>query len=366
MRSHGGHLPPIFFHMVPSLKDKPPYFDPRLTEAQWLPDVDSGPSDPDTDTAAGGKEDASLGLDIDGRDKDRGSTDDVSGQKGITAPSLIDPAPCNALNPPSIPITALLNLKPNPSYAESITAPLPLHSAPHTTADARCVELEAQNALLLERVRELTALRDTHSDCAVVTEAAHTAAITTTREVRVGSAWTARTDGLSAPENRTNTDSFSGLIGTSQGTDPGPVLESSQAISELSEAASSAHKAAELIDTRGPPPNPTELHSTDIGEAAQTVAVIARLRTIKTFLDSAAIKSFLDPADQSPETAERSDSAWSALGASSQTVSKAEKGEATGTSGDGTGTDGVGGVEGTGASGDPLEVRSRAAAVTAL
>ena len=42
MRSFGAHLPPIFLYMVPSLKDKPPYFDPRLTEAQWLPDVDTG------------------------------------------------------------------------------------------------------------------------------------------------------------------------------------------------------------------------------------------------------------------------------------------------------------------------------------
>jgi hypothetical protein len=29
----------VFFHMVPSLKEKPPYFDPKLTDAQWLPDM---------------------------------------------------------------------------------------------------------------------------------------------------------------------------------------------------------------------------------------------------------------------------------------------------------------------------------------
>ena len=42
MRNNGTHLPPIFLHMVPSLKDKPPYFDLHLTDAQWLPDVDPG------------------------------------------------------------------------------------------------------------------------------------------------------------------------------------------------------------------------------------------------------------------------------------------------------------------------------------
>jgi Autophagy protein ATG17-like domain len=364
MRSHGGHLPPIFFHMVPSLKDKPPYFDPRLTEAQWLPDVDSGPIDLDTavSASASGEENVSLGLDIEGRDRD--STDDASEQKGIAAPSAIDHVPCDATRtetsiPPSTPVTALSNQKPPPSATEGATDPLP-HSAPFTTADSRCIELQAQNALLLERVRELTAFREAHSDRAVGTDVAHThtAAVTTTREVRIGSAWTAKHDGLSAPENRTPADTFSGLIGTSQRTDPGPVLDSSQAISELSEVASSAHTAAELTDTHCPPPNPTELHTTDSSDAAQTIALIARLRTIKKFLDSAAIKSLLDPADQSPETPERSDSAWSALGASSQTVSKAEKGEATGTSGDGTGTDSAGGDEGPGPSGDPLEVRS--------
>lgn len=42
MKSYGLHLPPLFLHMVPSLKDKPPYFDLHLTEPQWLPDVDPG------------------------------------------------------------------------------------------------------------------------------------------------------------------------------------------------------------------------------------------------------------------------------------------------------------------------------------
>ena len=42
MRNNGTHLPPIFLHMVPSLKDKPPYFDLHLTDAQWLPEVDPG------------------------------------------------------------------------------------------------------------------------------------------------------------------------------------------------------------------------------------------------------------------------------------------------------------------------------------
>ena len=353
MRSHGGHLPPIFFHMVPSLKDKPPYFDPRLTEAQWLPDVDSGPLD--TDTASSGEENVSLGLDIEGRD----SADGASEQKGIAAPPPIDPALHDTTRTDTsntfTPVTIPSNQKPNLSDSESATAPLHLHPAPHTSADARCIELEAQNALLLERVRELTALRDAHSDRAVVTEAVHGAAATTIREVRIGSAWTAKNDGPSAPESRTTTDSFSGLIGTSQGTDPGPVLESSQAISELTEAASGANAAAELTDTNAPTPNPTTPHTTASSDAAQTIAVIARLRTIKTFLDSAAIKSLLDPADQSPETPERSDSAWSALGANSVTVSRAEKSEATGTSGDGT--DSAGGVEGPGLSGDPLEVR---------
>jgi len=47
LREHGAHLPPVFFTMVPSLPDKPPYFSPALTEPQWLPDIDASdvPSD---------------------------------------------------------------------------------------------------------------------------------------------------------------------------------------------------------------------------------------------------------------------------------------------------------------------------------
>lgn len=39
MRNYGLHLPPIFFKVIPHLKDKPPYFNPVITDAQWLPDI---------------------------------------------------------------------------------------------------------------------------------------------------------------------------------------------------------------------------------------------------------------------------------------------------------------------------------------
>lgn len=39
MQIYGLHLPPIFFKAIPTLKDKPPYFSPTLTDPQWLPEV---------------------------------------------------------------------------------------------------------------------------------------------------------------------------------------------------------------------------------------------------------------------------------------------------------------------------------------
>lgn len=39
MTTYGLCLPPVFFKIIPTLKDKPPYFQPNITEDQWLPDV---------------------------------------------------------------------------------------------------------------------------------------------------------------------------------------------------------------------------------------------------------------------------------------------------------------------------------------
>eukprot|EP01032_Pedospumella_encystans_P013316 gene13316-15338_t len=39
MQSYGLHLPSIFFRAIPTLKEKPPYFSPTLTDPQWLPDI---------------------------------------------------------------------------------------------------------------------------------------------------------------------------------------------------------------------------------------------------------------------------------------------------------------------------------------
>lgn len=39
IRTQGLFLPPIFFQLIPSLKDKPPYFTSSLTESQWLPNI---------------------------------------------------------------------------------------------------------------------------------------------------------------------------------------------------------------------------------------------------------------------------------------------------------------------------------------
>jgi hypothetical protein len=35
----GGILPPIFFSLIPSLKEKPPYFNITVTDEQWLPEI---------------------------------------------------------------------------------------------------------------------------------------------------------------------------------------------------------------------------------------------------------------------------------------------------------------------------------------
>ena len=40
MRLYGHHLPPIFFDLVPSLKEKPPYFDLKVSEIPNLPTID--------------------------------------------------------------------------------------------------------------------------------------------------------------------------------------------------------------------------------------------------------------------------------------------------------------------------------------
>jgi hypothetical protein len=39
MKNYGQHLPPVFFGIIPSLDDKPPFFTPSLTDRQWLPEV---------------------------------------------------------------------------------------------------------------------------------------------------------------------------------------------------------------------------------------------------------------------------------------------------------------------------------------
>lgn len=41
MEQIGFRLPPIFFHLVPSLKEKPPYFNPVVTEFQYLPTIET-------------------------------------------------------------------------------------------------------------------------------------------------------------------------------------------------------------------------------------------------------------------------------------------------------------------------------------
>lgn len=39
MNAAGAHLPPLFFTMVPSLRDKPPFLNITVTEDQWVPEV---------------------------------------------------------------------------------------------------------------------------------------------------------------------------------------------------------------------------------------------------------------------------------------------------------------------------------------
>lgn len=39
MNAAGAHLPPLFFTMVPSLRDKPPFVNITITEDQWVPEI---------------------------------------------------------------------------------------------------------------------------------------------------------------------------------------------------------------------------------------------------------------------------------------------------------------------------------------
>lgn len=57
MKSVGAQLPPIFFDAVPTIADKPQYFEAKLTEKQWLPEVAEsdlfGKSSDDTEFKSG-------------------------------------------------------------------------------------------------------------------------------------------------------------------------------------------------------------------------------------------------------------------------------------------------------------------------
>lgn len=294
MRTHGSHLPPIFFHMVPSLKDKPPYFDPRLTEAQWLPDVDSGLIDSNGELREGDDECARESGDV-----GKGSTDGTAKEEGgsnveETGTHTVDilPAPDES---------RAVYGSPTHTHISSALTPTPLsihtQSVPHTseksnqmpvstpdstilpnTSEMRCKELELQNSVLLERLSSMTA---------ELQAAQNESAKLSSEKSHVG-------------EERRADSTAVELIDTQLSTGPTSLIVSTEPYS-LSAANISGSSSKAGIENNSD---------------SESDAVLKRLQSIKKFLDTMAIKSILDSptAEHASEKTEHSDSAWSVLG----------------------------------------------------
>lgn len=282
IRTHGAHLPPIFFHMIPSLKDKPPYFDPRLTEAQWLPDVDNGPLDPivcdpadDGGTAivhnkatsdTDGVENVAMNSPV--------AVIDTNSAKAPTSPA----SPSTPLNTINVPATLTQSATEKPSMADTKEASSASPSA-SPFATLKYQELETQNALLMKRIADLTAIVEKH--------------------------------GLSSPDNTsptvTNDASLPSTSPTGSATRP--------TVAHVSPEKESFLPSRILSTTQSPVGISWEAERSD-RVTADTLTVMSRLRAIQGFLDSASIKTLLDTISITPSPENDPDTAWSALGMS--------------------------------------------------
>lgn len=283
IRTHGAHLPPIFFHMIPSLKDKPPYFDPRLTEAQWLPDVDNGPLDPIACDPVAAHDGGTAVV----HSKATSDTDGVENVAMNSPVAVIDTtsavaptSPASAstpLNTINVPVTQTANVKPSMADTDDPSSASPSHSA---SAAVKYQELETQNALLLKRIADLTAIVEKH--------------------------------GLSSPDNVsptvTNDTALPSTSPSGSATRP--------SVAHVSPEKESSLPSRILSSTALSPLGTFSEAERSDRVAADTLTVMSRLRAIQGFLDLASIKTLLDTISITPSPENDPDTAWSALGMS--------------------------------------------------
>ena len=278
--------------MIPSLKDKPPYFDPRLTEAQWLPDVDSGPLDSivSNPTDEGG---TAAGFPSAVSDSDSvehaliNSPVAVSDTLSVIAPtSPVSPStPLNAIN---VPVTHTATEKP------SIAADTEESSS--ASAALKYQELESQNTQLLRRIADLTAIVEKHG---LSSSESINPAITNEMALSPAS------PGASTPLFSIETKS--------------PLSGGSAARSSLAHVSPDKEASLPARFISSAPFSPT-VASVGVERsdrvAADTLSVMSRLRAIQGFLDSASIRTLLDTISITPSPENDPDTAWSALGMS--------------------------------------------------
>ena len=273
-------MPPIFFHMIPSLKDKPPYFDPRLTEAQWLPDVDNGPLDSIVCDPA---DDGGTAI---VHNKATSDTDGVENVAMNSPVAIIDTASAKAptspaslstpLNTPNIPATQSASEKPSVADTEEPSSASP---SAFPFATLKYQELETQNALLLKRIADLTAIVEKH--------------------------------GLSSPDNTSPTVTNDAAL-----PDTSPSGSATRpSVAHVSPEKESSLPSRILSTTLSPVGTSLEAERSD-RVTTDTLTVMSRLRAIQGFLDSASIKTLLDTITITPSPENDPDTAWSALGTS--------------------------------------------------
>lgn len=277
IRTHGAHLPPIFFHMIPSLKDKPPYFDPRLTEAQWLPDVDLSPIDAlvSNPTVDGG---TAIVFPSPGSDTDSVQNASLSSPVAVigTIAAVAPTSPVSPFN--SLSATNMLASQ-STSEKQSISN---IEEPSSASATLKYQELEIQNTQLLKRIADLTAIVEKH--------------------------------GLNSSEIETALSPVS--VGAST-----PLFSIATKSTSSSSAGSAVRASIPHVSPEKEPSLPTKSDANSEVErsdrvAADTLTVMSRLRTLQGFLDSASIKTLLDTISITPSSENDPDTAWSALGMS--------------------------------------------------
>jgi hypothetical protein len=200
IKTQGLFLPPIFFQLIPSLKDKPPYFTSSLTDSQWLPNITMDDIEKFKFSYSSDGSSDSISIDelsIDSRDntdinKDNGSSgDDVSkcndgdeenntsnlDLKLLSLSSIPNISLESSLNnnvtplPPNNPNlrrTSISHNHPNPSSSSDnnnqenncqgsiIFEAVNDKNSSQQDPGVRCLELEYQNSILMNKITEMS------------------------------------------------------------------------------------------------------------------------------------------------------------------------------------------------------------------